>query len=156
MGPTISPLSAFFYSPYGVSLPATVESTSTPPLPSTQHQERASSARGVITLNCTIHAYLASGQLIALHCQSHAEQTLQKPPKLSSPRPNLSLGALERWQALYCTRWNAGWPTTACVYLTKQKIRKVSDGTKSFGSVNWNSQRCMAESSSKTLAPSSL
>jgi hypothetical protein len=30
----------------------------------------------VITLNCTIHAYLASGQLITLHCQSHAEQTL--------------------------------------------------------------------------------
>ena len=28
----------------------------------------------VITLNCTTPAYLASGQLIALHCQSHAEQ----------------------------------------------------------------------------------
>jgi hypothetical protein len=51
----------------------------------------------VITLNCTIHAYLASGQLIALHCQSHAKQTLQKPPKLTNPRPNLSLGMLERW-----------------------------------------------------------
>jgi hypothetical protein len=50
----------------------------------------------VITLNCTIHAYLASGQLIALHCQSHAEQTLQKPPKTSNPRPNPLLGALER------------------------------------------------------------
>jgi hypothetical protein len=27
----------------------------------------------VITLNCTTHAYLASGQLISLPCQSHAE-----------------------------------------------------------------------------------
>jgi hypothetical protein len=110
----------------------------------------------VITLNYTIHAYLASGQLISLHCQSHAEQTLEKPLKSSNPCPNPLLGALERWQALYCTCWNAGWPTTARVYLTKQKIRKVADGTKRFGSVNWNSQPCMAESSSKTLAPSSL
>jgi hypothetical protein len=110
----------------------------------------------VIILNCTIHAYLASGQLISLHCQSHAEKTLQKPPKLSSPCPNLSLGTLEHWQALYCTRWNAGWPTTVSVYLTKKKIRKVSDGTRIFGSINWNSQPCMAESSPKTLAPSSL
>jgi hypothetical protein len=110
----------------------------------------------VITLNCTICAYLASGQLIALHCQSHVEQTLQKPPKLSSPHPNLSLGALERWQAFCSMRVNAGWPTTARVYLTKQKIRKVSARTRSFLSVNWNSQPCMAESSPKTLAPSSL
>jgi hypothetical protein len=51
-------------------------------------------------------------------------------------------------------RWNAGWPTIARVYLTKHKIRKVSDGTKIFGSVNWDSQPCMAEGSSKTLAPS--
>jgi hypothetical protein len=27
----------------------------------------------VITLNCTTHAYLASGQLRSLPCQSHAE-----------------------------------------------------------------------------------
>ena len=94
----------------------------------------------VITLNCTIPSYLASGLLIALHCQIHAKQTLQKPPKLSIPRPNLSLGTLERWKAFYYTRWNAGWPTTARVYLTKQKIRKVSTRTKSFGLVNWNSQ----------------
>jgi hypothetical protein len=110
----------------------------------------------VITLNCTIPAYLASGLLIAFPCQSHAEQTLQKPPKSSNPRPNLALGALGRWQAFCSTRVNAGWPTTARVYLTKQKIRKVSAGTKSFLSVNWNSQPCMAESSPKTLAPSSL
>ena len=60
----------------------------------------------------------------------------KKPPKLSNPRPNLSLGALERWQALYCMCLNAGWPTTTRVYLTKQKIRKVADGMTSFGSVN--------------------
>jgi hypothetical protein len=112
--------------------------------------------RHVITLNCTIPAYLASGLLIAFPCQSHADQTLQKPPKSSNPRPNLTLGALGRWQAFYSTRVNAGWPTTARVYLTKQKIRKVSARTKSFLSVNWNSQPCMAESSPKTLAPSSL
>jgi hypothetical protein len=29
--------------------------------------------KGVITLNCTTHAYLASGQLISLPFQSHAE-----------------------------------------------------------------------------------
>jgi hypothetical protein len=115
-----------------------------------------SSPLAVITLNCTIPAYLASGLLIAFPCQSHAEQTLQKPPKSSNPRPNLALGALGRWQAFCSTRVNAGWPTTARVYLTKQKIRKVSAGTKSFLSVNWNSQPCMAESSPKTLAPSSL
>ena len=56
----------------------------------------------------------------------------------------------------YCTHVHAGRPTTARVYLTKHKKRKVSDGTKSYGSVNWNSQPCMAEGSSKTLAPSSL
>jgi hypothetical protein len=91
-----------------------------------------------------------------LPCQSHTEQTLQKPHKSSNPRPNLALGALGRWQSFCSTRVNAGWPTTAHVYLTKKKIRKVSAGTKSFLSVNWNSQPCMAESSPKTLAPSSL
>ena len=110
----------------------------------------------VITLNCTTPAYLASGQLIALHCQSHVEQTLEKPLKSSNPRPNPLLGTLECWQALYCTCWNAGWPTTSSVYLTKKKIRKVVNGMRSFGSINWNSQPCMAKSSSKTLATSSL
>jgi len=114
------------------------------------------SGGSVITLNCTIPAYLALGLFIALHCQSHAEQTLQKPPKSSNLHPNLSLGTLERWQAFCSTRSNAGWPTIASVYLTKQKIRKVSAGTRRFLSVNWNSQPCMAESSPKTLAPSSL
>jgi hypothetical protein len=32
--------------------------------------------KGVITLNCTTHAYLASGLLMPLHSQSHAEQLL--------------------------------------------------------------------------------
>ena len=56
----------------------------------------------------------------------------------------------------YCTRVHTGRPTTACVYLTKHKKRKVAEGTKSYGSVNWNSRPCMAKGSSKTLAPSSL
>ena len=60
----------------------------------------------------------------------------EKPLKSSNPRPNPLLGALERWKALYCTRWNAGWPTTTLVYLTKKKIRKVANEMKSFGSVN--------------------
>jgi hypothetical protein len=79
---------------------------------------------------------MASGLLIAFLCLSHAEQTLQKPPKTSNPHPNLALGALGRWQAFCSMRVNAGWPTTARVYLTKKKIRKVSAGTKSFLSVN--------------------
>jgi hypothetical protein len=49
----------------------------------------------------------------------------------SNPGPNPLLG--KRWQALYCTRWNAGWPTTARVYLTKHKNRKVADGQKALG-----------------------
>ena len=90
----------------------------------------------VITLNCTTYAYLASGQLISLTFQVHAEQTLEKPLKLSSSRPNPLLGTLECWQALYCTRWNVGWPNTTRVYLTKHKNRKVANGMKSFGLVN--------------------
>jgi hypothetical protein len=33
----------------------------------------------VITLNCTTHAYLASGQLISLLCQSNVEQLFENP-----------------------------------------------------------------------------
>jgi hypothetical protein len=33
----------------------------------------------VITLNCTIHAYLASGHLRSLLCQSTAEQLFKNP-----------------------------------------------------------------------------
>jgi hypothetical protein len=100
------------------------------------HWEKYLPLVDVITLNCTTHAYLASGQLISLPCQSHAEQTLENPLKSSKTCPNPLLSALERWQAYYCTRWNAGRPTTARVYLTKHKNRKVADGTKSYGSVN--------------------
>ena len=66
------------------------------------------------------------------------------------------LKQVARALTLCCIRWNAGWTTTSRVYLTKHKNRKVADVKKSFGSVNWNSRPCMTESSSKTLAPSSL
>ena len=60
----------------------------------------------------------------------------ENPFELIQTRPNSLLHALERWQAYYCMRWNAGWPTTARVYLTKHKNRKVTDRTKIFGAVN--------------------
>jgi hypothetical protein len=62
----------------------------------------------VITLNCTIPAYLTSGLFIPLPSQSHAEQFLKKPLKTSNPRPNFSLGAGIRLLSLYCTRVSAG------------------------------------------------
>jgi hypothetical protein len=60
----------------------------------------------------------------------------ENPFELSQMCPNSLLHALERWQAYYCTRWNAGRPTTTRVYLTKHKNKKVVDGTKRYGSVN--------------------
>jgi hypothetical protein len=62
----------------------------------------------VITLKCTTQAYLASGQLMPLPSQSHAEQNLKKPLKTSNPRPNLSLGTVDRLLAFYCTRVTTG------------------------------------------------
>jgi hypothetical protein len=63
---------------------------------------------GVITLKCTTQAYLASGQLMPLPSQSHAEQNLKKPLKSSNLHPNLSLGTLDRLLVFYCTRVTAG------------------------------------------------
>jgi hypothetical protein len=63
---------------------------------------------GVITLKCTTQVYLASGQLMPLPSQRHAEQILKKPLKTSNPRPNFSLGAGIRLLSLYCTRASAG------------------------------------------------
>jgi hypothetical protein len=62
----------------------------------------------VITLNCTIPAYLASGLLMPLPSQSHAEEFLKKQLKTSNPRPDFSLGAGIRLLSLYCTRVSAG------------------------------------------------
>jgi hypothetical protein len=62
----------------------------------------------VITLKCTTQAYLASGQLMPLPSQSHAEQNLKKPLKSSNPRPKISLGVVDCLLALYCTRVTTG------------------------------------------------
>jgi hypothetical protein len=62
----------------------------------------------VITLKCTIQVYLASGLLMPLPSQSHAEQILKKSLKTSNPRPNFSLGAGNRLLSFYCTRVSAG------------------------------------------------
>jgi hypothetical protein len=62
----------------------------------------------IITLKCTTQVYLASGQLMPLPSQSHAEQILKKPLKTSNPRPNFLLGAGNRLLSLYCTRASAG------------------------------------------------
>jgi hypothetical protein len=62
----------------------------------------------VITLKCTIQVYLASGLLMPLPSQSHAEQILKKPLKTSNPHPNFSLGVGIRLLSLYCTRVSAG------------------------------------------------
>jgi hypothetical protein len=62
----------------------------------------------VITLNCTIPAYLASGLLMPLPSQSHAEEFLKKPLKTSNPRPDFSLGAGIRLLSLYCTQVSVG------------------------------------------------
>jgi hypothetical protein len=48
----------------------------------------------VITLKCTIQVYLASGLLMPLPSQSHAEQILKKSLKTSNPRPVLLLHRL--------------------------------------------------------------
>jgi hypothetical protein len=66
---------------------------------------KESSVRGsVITLNCTTHAYLASGQLISLPCQNYAEQTPENPLESRPTRPNPLLHACACWQAHYSPR----------------------------------------------------
>ena len=62
----------------------------------------------VITLKCTIQVYLASGLLMPLPSQSHAEQILKESLKTSNPRSNFSLGAGNRLLPFYCTRVSAG------------------------------------------------
>jgi hypothetical protein len=58
----------------------------------------------VITLNCTTHAYLASGQLISFLAKAMLNKLLK-----------ILLNQVARALTLYCTRWNAGRPTTARV-----------------------------------------
>jgi hypothetical protein len=58
----------------------------------------------VITLNCTTHAYLASGQLISLLCQNSAEQLFENPLVSRPTRPNPLLHACARWLTHYSPR----------------------------------------------------
>jgi hypothetical protein len=62
------------------------------------------SSANVITLNCTTHAYLASGQLISLLCQNSAEQLFENPLVSRPTCPNPLLHACAHWLAHYSPR----------------------------------------------------
>jgi hypothetical protein len=58
----------------------------------------------IITLNCTTHAYLASGQLISLLFQNSTEQLFENPLVSRPTCPNPFLYVCARWLTHYSPR----------------------------------------------------